>query len=103
MTEPWIEITAHGYLRMSAHTAGTFFPNDVLVAMVRDGQLVLLPTRGPAAGGLLLKQYNPAGDRCVLITEVMATSSEVGPQAGIWPATWDSPHHALLVPLGVNA
>ncbi|MEN1680140.1 MAG: hydrogenase maturation protease [Planctomycetota bacterium] len=69
-SRPRMEITANGYLRMPCGVAEEYFPNDTLLAMVRDGVLSLLPTRSAAAGGLLLKQRNPQGDRSLLLSEV---------------------------------
>lgn len=40
--------------------------------VVRDGQVLLLPLRGPVAGGLLLKQRNLRGDRVLLATDFLA-------------------------------
>ncbi len=101
MTSHRLEITKSGYLRVSAATARSLFPGDALIALYRDGQLLLLPTRGPAGGGLLLKQYNPSGDRCVLLNEVLPTTGVGTDLDGIWEGEWDEQAHALRVPLGV--
>lgn len=90
-----VEFTDDGYLRLSAALAASRFPADVAVASLRDGELWLLPLRGPRSGGLLLKQRNPAGDRAVLVREVLADDIP----AGRHPATWDSEHGALRIPL----
>lgn len=41
-----IEFTERGYLLLEAEVAQRFFPQDGLVALLRDGELWLLPTRG---------------------------------------------------------
>ena len=38
----------------------------------REGQVLLLPLRGPVAGGMLLKQRNLRGDRVMLATDFLA-------------------------------
>jgi len=90
-----IELSANGYLHIPAKLAQTHFPHDVLVALARDGELWLLPTRGAAAGGLLLKQRNLHGDRSVLIWELLPPATAPGPR----PATWDAENGALRVAL----
>jgi hydrogenase maturation protease len=93
--ETSVEITADGYLRVAVALAAARFPSDALAAVLRDGQLWLFPLRGPSSGGLLLKQRNPAGDRTVLLREVLGD----GFQAGIRAAFWDDEHKALRIPL----
>ncbi len=93
--ETSVEITADGYLRVVAALAASRFPSDALAAVLRDGQLWLFPLRGPSSGGLLLKQRNPAGDRTVLLREVLGD----GFPAGIRAAFWDDEHKALRIPL----
>jgi hypothetical protein len=90
-----IELTAQGYLHLPAELAGRYFPQDVLVALARGHELWLLPTRGAAAGGLLLKQRNARGDRSVLIWELLPPGTLPGPR----PACWDEGHGALKVAL----
>ncbi|MFV9507250.1 MAG: hydrogenase maturation protease [Oscillochloridaceae bacterium umkhey_bin13] len=90
-----VELTAQGYLHLPAEVAGRYFPQDVLVALTRNQELWLLPTRGPAAGGLLLKQRNARGDRSVLIWELVPA----GTPPGARPAHWDDAHGALKVTL----
>jgi hypothetical protein len=91
-----IELTPNGYLHLPADLARTHFPHDVLVALYRDEALWLLPTRGPAAGGLLLKQRNLQGDRSVLIWEVLPPNTP----PGLHHAEWDEGRGALRVDLG---
>ncbi len=88
-----IEITADGYMRLSKEDAERFFPEDTLVPLRRDGQLYLLPTRGAAAGGLLLKRRNARGDRSLLVNEVF--QFEV--PAGVFTAVWDEQIAGLRV------
>lgn len=90
-----IEITADGYLRLGAEVAGRYFPEDVLVPLVKGKELWLLPLRGASAGGLLLKQRNLAGDRAVVIWEALPPETE----AGVRPAFWDEGQGALRVAL----
>lgn len=90
-----IELTASGYLHLSAELAGAYFPNDLLLALVRGPELWLLPTRGPEAGGLLLKQRNARGDRSVVIWEVLPPDTSPGPR----PAFWDEQRGALRAAL----
>lgn len=92
---PTVEFTADGYLRLDAQLAGSRFPSSAAVALVREGQLWLMPLRGPQSGGLLLKQRTPAGDRSTLIREVLADGIPVG----VRPAYWDADQGALRVPL----
>ena len=87
--------TSHGYLILSAETARTYFPADTLLAMRRDRELWLLPTRGAAAGGMVLKQRNLHGERAVLVREVL----EDAPVIGARPAIWDERQGVLRVAL----
>lgn len=92
-----IELTEQGYLRLPAAIARLYFPEDVLVVLVKPPEVWLLPLRGVSAGGLLLKQYNLRGDRTVLIWE------QLPPQTvpGSYPAFWDEAHGALRMALGM--
>jgi hypothetical protein len=90
-----VEITPNGYLRLSRDVASRYFPNDVLLALCRDQTLLLLPTRGPAAGGMILKQRNPQGERSVLVNEVFAFRV----QSGSYQAIWDENIGGLRVPI----
>ncbi len=93
--EVGVEITAEGYLRLDAALAASRFPSDAVAAVLRDGNLWLIPLRGPSSGGLLLKQRNPAGDRTILVREVLEDAFPVGVRA----AFWDDEHGALRIPL----
>jgi hydrogenase maturation protease len=90
-----VTFSEDGYLRLSAQLSAARFPSDAAVAAVRDGELWLLPLRGPRSGGLLLKQRNPAGDRAVLVREVL---DDVIP-AGERRAYWDDENGALRIAL----
>lgn len=89
------DLTELGYLRLPADVARDYFPGDTLVALVKDGEMWLLPTRGAAAGGLFLKQRNARGDRCVLIWEALPAGTAPGKRT----AVWDSKRGALRIAL----
>jgi len=93
MSHHEVEFTASGYLVLARELATSCFPSDSLLAVRRDAELWLLPTRGPAAGGMILKQRNPEGDRSVLVREVLSDASVVGRR----PAIWDGTRGALRV------
>lgn len=95
---PRVEFTADGYLRLDAATANQYFPNDSVVAVRRDDELWMIPLRGPESGGLLLKQRTPAGDRCVIIREVLDDRQPHGTRTGYW----DDAHGALRIPLDLE-
>jgi hydrogenase maturation protease len=90
-----VEFTDDGYLRLGAALSAAHFPANVAVGAVRDEELWLLPLRGPRSGGLLLKQRNPAGDRAVLVRELLRDVIPTGARR----AYWDSDHGALRIPL----
>jgi hydrogenase maturation protease len=90
-----VEFTDDGYLRLGAAICAARFPASVAVGAVRDDQLWLLPLRGPRSGGLLLKQRNPAGDRAILVREML---DDVIP-TGARRAFWDDANGALRIPL----
>lgn len=94
--EATVEFTADGYLRLDAALAASRFPSDAVAAVLRDGDLWLIPLRGPRSGGLLLKQRNPAGDRSLLIREVVADRAV----SGVAGAFWDDATKSLRIPLG---
>ena len=93
-----VEFTADGYIRLDAALAASRFPSDAVVAVVRDGDLWLVPLRGPRSGGLLLKQRNPAGDRTTLVREVLQDHIPTG----VHNAFWDDDQAALRIPLGAG-
>lgn len=90
-----LEFSDDGYMRLSRSDAEHFFPEDTLLAIWRDAALVLLPTRGAAAGGLMLKQRNLDGDRSLLISEVF----DFELPHGNFAAHWDDNIHGLRVDL----
>jgi hydrogenase maturation protease len=91
-----VELTDAGYLHLSADLAARHFPADACVAAM-DGEdtLVLVPLIGPANGGLVLRQRNPAGDRTLLVSEVFGFA----PPSGTFAVTWDPERAALRVHL----
>jgi hydrogenase maturation protease len=90
-----VQFTEDGYLRLSAALSAAHFPAHVAVGAVRDDQLWLLPLRGPRSGGLLLKQRNAAGDRALLVRELLCDVIPTGERR----ALWDAEHGALRIPL----
>jgi hypothetical protein len=90
-----IDLTPTGYLHLPAELAERHFAGDGLVALLREPELWLLPTRGGAAGGLLLKRRNARGDRSVLIWEQLPPGTPPGPRR----ARWDEANGALRVAL----
>ena len=90
-----MELTNSGYLYMTAELASARFPNDAVLATIEAGNLILWPTSGASAGGLILKQRNTAGDRCVLISEVIPPDTP----PGIKTALWDESRFRLTVEL----
>lgn len=96
---PWeqltVELTDSAYLRMSADLAARHFPSGVCAGL-RDGtDLVLVPLHGEANGGLVLKERNPAGDRAVLLREVLGNDAPVG----VFRACWDDDQGQLRIDL----
>ncbi|HEY0163679.1 MAG TPA: hypothetical protein VGB69_13445 [Edaphobacter sp.] len=92
-----IDYTERGYILLPEHVARRYFPNDVLVLMVKGEELWLLPTRGAAAGGLLLKQRSASGERSLLAAPYLPE----GTRAGRWLAFWDERSGALRAAFGM--
>jgi hydrogenase maturation protease len=88
-----VEFTADGYLRLDAATAARYAPGDTAVVRSRGADIVLVPLRGPAAGGLVLKQRTPAGDRCILVREALGDDLPTGVRS----ARWDEEQGALVI------
>jgi hydrogenase maturation protease len=91
-----VELTADGYLHLPADVAARYFPGEALVATSDGDTLELIPLVSVGHGGLLLKRRNAAGDRSVLIHQVLSFATI----AGRFEASWDADRGALLVPLG---
>ncbi len=85
-------------MRISRDDSEHFFPEDTLLILWREETLVLLPTRGAAAGGLMLKQRNLDGDRSLLVSEVFGFEIP----AGSYTAIWDDSIGGLRVALERN-
>lgn len=94
-----VSFTPSGYLVLGHELARTHFPADTVLVMPRGEELWLLPTRGAAGGGLLLKQRNIAGDRAVLVTEALGERR----LEGEYPAFWDPQQGALRVAVAARA
>lgn len=92
--EVTVEFTADGYLRLTPRPRPLAFL-DAVAAVLRDDEFWLIPLRGPRSGGLLLKQRTPAGDRCVLVSEVLRNA----PLQGVFRGCWDDEHTALRIPV----
>ena len=97
VAEATVELRDDGYLLIPRDLAATRFPNDVLFVTLRDGEMWLLPARGPAGGGFILKQRNPQGDRAVLVWEAVPDGTPPGPR----PAVWDADACAIRLPLQI--
>lgn len=87
--EPWrVDITAMGYLHLPAALAAQHFPADVCVGRVSNldsaWALDLLPLQSPANGGLVLKQHDPAGNRSLLVSEILGFASVDGRFEAHW-------------------
>lgn len=64
---------AGGCLRVPSATYALYLGGVDSAALIeRDGEVLLLPLRGPVAGGMLLKQRNLRGDRVMLATDFLA-------------------------------
>lgn len=90
-----VELRDDGHLLIPRALAADRFPNDLVFVTIRDGELWLLPTRGPGGGGFILKQRNAAGDRAVLLWEAIPPGTPPGER----PAVWDPDACALRFPL----
>lgn len=89
-----VTLTEDGYLRIDQQLARQYFPDDTLVVFRRGSKLLLMPTRGAAGGGLILKQRNAAGDRAVLLAEQF--NFQQIPKC-TYAATWDNDLGALTI------
>ena len=91
-----VAFTKRGYLIIGAELARTYFPTDAVIALQRGRELWVLPVSIRAAGGLLLKVRNTAGDRSVLVWHVMPDEAGFD---GSRPARWDPENAALRIEL----
>lgn len=89
-----LEITSTGYVHIPAEVA-TRFPTGTAIALVRGGELWLMPVSHPGAGGLLLKVRNARGDRSLLVHHLLPE----GVEPGVREARWDGEAGALRIPL----
>lgn len=97
-----VEISASGSLHLDAALSARYFPGDALVAVLEHDDhpgtapvLVLMPLHSAGHGGLVMKQRNTAGERSVLINEVIGFV----PVTGRFGASWNEDRGALLVRL----
>ena len=95
LSPPVAELTATGYLHLDACTANTYFPSDACGVVRASDQLLLMPLRNQANGGHVLKQRNSAGDRSLLIREVLADDL----RTGTFRARWEQARGALVIDL----
>ncbi len=83
-----VEFTDDGYLRLDSTVASEYFAGDaaVIIPKVVDDarEIWMLPLRGSSSGGLLLKHRNVAGDRAVLVREVLADDVPAGRRRAVW-------------------
>lgn len=93
MQQLLLEITNRGYLILPLDVAVEHFPEDACVAMIREGELWVLPIRSSSSGGLMLKQRNLQGDRSVLVWEALPDDHK----SGNFPANWDADNGALRI------
>jgi hypothetical protein len=90
---------ARGSIYLDRDLCQRFLPNvSCVAAMVRDGQVYLLPLRGPAAGGMLLKVRNARGDRVLHADEFLRTLgiSADAPERSV-RTRWDSEAAGLVL------
>lgn len=91
--DAYVEITDTGYLRLTAEVSEKFFPAHVCGAVLEDDVLFLIPLQSQANGGNLLKQRSSAGDRSMLVREVLGDELPVGHHE----ARWNNERGALAV------
>lgn len=92
---PVVEITDAGYLHLPADLAAEHIPSDA-VGVRRDGDaIILLPLASAAHGGRILKQRNVAGDRSVLLIDLLPDGV-----SGEFPVTVDPELATLTIDLG---
>ena len=90
-----IELTPSGHLHLPAEVAEEHFPNESVVALVREPEMWRMPTHSASSGGFLLKRRNGRGDRTVLLWEVLGTKAVARDHL----AFWDEAQGALRIAL----
>lgn len=99
---PRVELTPSGSLHVDAATAAAHLPSDACVASYADGVLTLLPLVHAGHGGLVVKQRTPAGDRSILLAEVLGFV-DLESLAGSYELEVDKTGGMLRVRLGRGA
>lgn len=94
-----IEVTASGYLHLSAELSARYFPADVTAALFDGRVLHLVPIRSQANGGHILRRRNARGDRALLARELFEPGVDGDPRPGVYPVRWDDARGALAVEL----
>ncbi|MCA9261642.1 MAG: hypothetical protein KDA61_20635 [Planctomycetales bacterium] len=90
-----LQLTESGYLRISRDEAESAFPSGTAVAVLRDRQLTLLPTRGDGTGGLIWKYRNSRGDRSLFVGDLFGAAVPAGRYQGRWDAVVGGFHVSL--------
>ena len=99
---------AHGSIYLARDLYDAYLSGVCAIATVlRDGRVYLMPLRGPAAGGLLVKVRNARGDRVVHADEFLHAVGISSSAPERWVAVrWVPDMAALLledvVPAGAN-
>ncbi|MFV0461888.1 MAG: hydrogenase maturation protease [Nostocoides sp.] len=89
---PVVEVSTDGYLRMDAETAQEYFPTGAVGGQFSDVGFDLIPLAGPAHGGGVLKQRNTAGDRSILVRELIDRDLPPGRYACRWDPSAGAVH-----------
>jgi hydrogenase maturation protease len=90
-----VELTGSAHLRIGAELARRHFPSGACAAVREGSDLVLVPLHSEANGGLVLKERTPAGDRSVLLREVLGEDLA----AAAYPARWEADRGVLRIDL----
>lgn len=96
-----VELTASGSLHLDSATSERLLPSDACVASYADGVLTILPLVDAAHGGLIVKRRNPAGDRTILLSEVLGFA-DLESLAGTYPLEVDAERGRLRVQLSTH-
>lgn len=91
-----VELTQEGNLRIPATEAGQYFRWDRARVLPTSDGVTLIPTVPNAPDGLILKQRNLAGDRSIMIRELLPDIFV----PGHYQAQWNGRLRHLEVPLG---